>query len=151
MADNPTVHVTNQYNEALNVFKLTVPADASADNKDSLYGDMLQVSTVAANATVDYVPAELLETLVFCAKIRPDAACMASTDIFNDTSIKITADDVTKAQAAFKFYKLLRGSPFDPETLSFNDVILKNPDITIEDTFVNPWLKANNQISTIPF
>ena len=62
---NPTVHITNQYTEALNVFKLTIPADASADNKDSLYGEMLQVSTVAANAKLDYVPSELLETLYF--------------------------------------------------------------------------------------
>ncbi|MBU6953463.1 hypothetical protein [Hahella sp. HN01] len=143
MAAN-VVNIDNQYSEALDIYTFTVPSGASADSPSTMYPVYTKVDSVAANSKKTYTPSNPLENLSFARQSDGMPLLNQVTNILGDTNVTITADDLTSAQKAFAFYQAYKGSPYSPNALAVNDIILNNSDLTQQNQKLNQWFSDNN-------
>src|SRR3954453_6299325 len=144
---NPVVTITNQSADTLSLYKYHVSPDATLDNKDSLYPTYVSVvDSIAPGAAGTYTPPddEPEEYLVVVRSKDLMPYTSFATDLFDDTPVTVTADELPKSTDAFLFYQRVKGSPYDPQVLAFNDIILTNTtDLTQQKTLLDAWLVTN--------
>ena len=140
---NYAVHVNNQLDIALDIYTFTVPSGATTSNPETMYPVYTKVGSAAANTTSTYNPSEPLEKLAFVKQDTGMPVAEAVTNLLAESTVTITKDAPQTAQAALNFYTHYLGSPYSPQSLQFNDIILTQTDLTKQQDALNAWFKKN--------